>query len=396
MDSSMQSVINIKRRNLKSIINFLRETNGSTKKEIAQALSLSFATVSNLCNWIEMQGMIESSQPESGQGKTGRNPKHIRLKPRARLLAVADIHKSNQVVLRLYNLLGQVEAHTAFSYKESDMHSFAVCFAQAYTQAFTADQRDRVDGMGVAVSGIYDTETEVVVASELPLFEEQPLKQMLSRLLGLPVYVENDSNLCAFGIAQKMKTCNLVYIYIGEGLGIGIVTDGKHAKGQRGYAPEICHAPLGLLERRCQLCGSDRCMQTDLSIYGFAEKFAGQAMTLGDDVGWARFVNAFEQGDKHAAAVAHENAHILAAGISIVANLFDPEVVAIGGIPASLFHTLSRVSLTVTNQRRIVKSSPAITFAHDMDFSETLLHGTAEMAYARWFPSMYHDYSEFD
>jgi len=393
VDDSLQSIINIKRHNLKSIINYLREIPCATKKEISQALFLSFATVSNLCNWMELQGIIES-EPDDGQGKVGRTPQKIRLQPRSRLLAAVDIHRSNRAVLRLYNLSGKVEAHAEFSYDERNIHDFMKRFVQEYQSAFTAAQRERVDGMGVAVSGIYDTITENIVASELDLFEEQPLKRLLSAALDLPVYVENDTNLCAFGIAQKVKTNNLIYFYIGEGLGIGIVTDGKSVKGQRGYAPEICHAPLGLLDRPCQLCGSERCMQTDLSIYGFVEKFTGRAPTHGDHRGWDGFLQALARKDARAFAVTQENAHILAAGISVVTNLFDPEVVAIGGIPESLFRELQEVTSRVTNQRRVVKSGPPIVLAHDNDFPETLLYGTAEMAYVRWCPSMYSQIQE--
>jgi len=388
MDDSLQSVIDIKRNNLKSVLNYLREVSGATKKDVAQSLSLSFATVSNLCNWMEIQGLIES-QPDNGQGKAGRTPKKIRLQPSSRLLAAVDIHRSNRVILRLYNLLGEIESHAEFTYKEDNIHVFMNRFVQEYQTAFTSEQRDRVGGMGVAVSGIYDIKTGNIVASELDLFEGQPLKQMLSSVLGVPVYVENDSNLCAFGIAQTMKTNNLIYIYIGEGLGIGIITDGMNVRGQRGYAPEICHAPLGKLDRPCRLCGSDRCMETDLSIYGFGEKFTGKAPVPGDHTDWEAFLEAFSHGDGHALAVARENACILADGVSIIANLFDPEVVAIGGVSAPLFEELRDVAHSVTSRRRVVKNGPSITFAHDSDFSETLLNGTAEMAYARWCPDTY-------
>ena len=388
MDDSLQSVINIKRHNLKSVINYLREVPCATKKEISQNLSLSFATVSNLCNWMEAQGIFES-QPDLSQGKAGRSPKRIRLQPRSRLLAAVDIHKSNRVILRLYNLFGQVESHAEFAYKERDIHDFVGHFTREYRAAFTAEERGRVDGMGVAASGIYDTETERLVGQRLDLFEQQPLKQMLSHALDLPVYIENDSNLSAFGLSKKMKTDNLIYLYIGEGLGIGIVTNGKHAKGQRGYAPEICHAPFGTLARKCQLCGSERCMETDLSIYGFGEKFAGQAPVPDDHGDWELFINAFARGEPHAVAVARENAQILASGVSIAVNLFDPEVVAIGGVPAPLLDVLSGVTYSVANMRRVVQNGPSIRCVPDSDFKETLLYGIAEMAYARWCPNLY-------
>ena len=393
MDNQINSIIDIKRNNLKSIINYLRKNPFATKKEIAEALSLSFATVSNLCNWMESQGYL-ASRLDTGYGKVGRSAKNIHLRPEACLLAAVDVHRSNRVVIRLYDLLGNMEAHTEFFYKGCDIHTFMEEFFQEYSSAFTENQRNRVGGMGVAVSGIYDSATGLVVASELDLFEGRPLKQMLSDMFSIPVYIENESNLCAFGIAQKVKTDNLIYIYIGEGLGIGIISDGKTVRGQRGYASEICHAPLGILDRACPLCGNDRCMQTDLSIYGFAEKFTGVVPEAGDHSGWEHFIRAFAKDDEHALSVVRENACILAAGISIVANLFDPAVVTIGGISDSLFLEMKDTVETMTSRRRVVKDAPDIIFNHDDNFLETLLYGTLEMAYSRWYPNINSQFKE--
>lgn len=383
--SGVPSVVSIRRGNLKSIVNYLRDGKLATKKEIAHGLSLSFATVSNLCNWLEEAGLIES-QPDYVQDKVGRTPKKVWLNTENRLIATADIHKSNRMALRLYNLLGQPKADAEFNYSPGDIHAFVEQFVSGYRQAFCAQTRSKVDMTGVAVSGIYDTKTDNIVASELGLFDGQPLKQMLSAALEMPVYVENDANLSAFGIARQVDSQNLVYIYIGEGLGIGVVTGGKSVKGVRGHAPEICHAPLGILDSPCRLCGSKRCMQTDLSIYGFAEKFTGRPQTPGDQTGWEDFVKAYEKGQRDALAVARENAGILADALSIVVNLFDPEVVVIGGVPAKLFDELSHTAGRAVASRRVVYTAPALRFFHDKNFDETLLSGTGEMAYARWFP----------
>ena len=387
-ENQFHNIVDIKRGNIKNIINYLRETPFATKKEIADALSLSFATVSNLCNFMESQGYLVS-QSDTSYGKVGRSPKNICLRPDSCLLAAVDIHRSNKVVMRLYDLFGNMESHAEFSYKGNDIHALIEEIFQEYCLAFTEEQRKRVDGMGVAVSGIYDTETGLIVCSELDLFEGQPLKQMLTDMFSISVYIENESNLCAFGIAQKMKTDNLIYIYIGEGLGIGIISDGEIIRGQRGYASEICHVPLGLLDRKCPLCGNDHCMQTDLSTYGFAEKFTGVTPVSGDHRGWERFIKAYVNGDEHALSVVRENAYILAVSISIVVNLLDPATVTIGGISDSLFQGMNDTVKTVVSKRRGIKNAPDITFSHDDNFTETLLRGTLEMVYSKWFPNIY-------
>ena len=136
------------------------------------------------------------------------------------------------------------------------------------------------------------------------------------------------------------------------------------------------------------MCGSQWCIQTDLSIYGFAEKYTGKSTQPGDFSGWIEFIQAFDEGDAKAVQVAEENAEILAGGISIVVNLLDPEQVVLGGIPKNLFQYMQETILRVNRARRVVQGAPDTTMLMDENCIQTVIEGAAEMGYARWVPEV--------
>lgn len=387
MSHSIKSVIDIKKNNIKSIIHYLRFCENATKKQIASDLNLSFATVSNMGNSLVEHGII-TEVDDNGLVGIGRSPKPVRLNKSAHYVAAADFHSSGVARVSLYNLCCEEVASVSLEYDcKLEVHSFIAQFADLYTRSFSPQQRGAVVGMCVAVSGIYDIETGNVVASELALFESQPLKDLLVEQLQIPIYIENESNLCAFCLAQKENCNDIIYFYLGEGLGIGIISEGRNVVGNRGYSAEICHAPLGKLEQPCRLCGSERCMQTDLSVYGFAQKYSGVMPETGDFSAWDLFLAALERGDAKAQAVARDNAQVLAAGVSVVVNLFDPEMVVLGGINRTLYDAMLPVIRDVNSRRCVVRGAPQPEYQLDDHGDSTVILGAAEMAYARWFPN---------
>ena len=95
--------------------------------------------------------------------------------------------------------------------------------------------------------GNFEKKTHNIVSSEIELFNNQPMKEMLSKTLGKTVYIDNESNLCVMSEYMRENIYrnqdNIVYLFADEGLGIGVVANGKLICGSGGYAPEICHMP---------------------------------------------------------------------------------------------------------------------------------------------------------
>lgn len=160
-----------------------------------------------------------------------------------------------------------------------------------------------------------------------------------------PVYIDNDVRVnlygeWQFGAGTDYK--NLILITLSTGLGSGIVNEGKVLYGTTSSAGEIGHMNMYREGRPCR-CGSSGCLGRYVSAVGTVKTFTdkleqGRSSMILEWVGedWttitARMISeAYDLGDSLAIEVMHETGKTLGFGLSNVINLFNPEVIIIGG-----------------------------------------------------------------
>lgn len=209
---------------------------------------------------------------------------------------------------------------------------------------------DQVASAGVATPGTANHDTGVVeYANNIP-FLHYPLADKLSELLdGKPVYIENDANAAAkaeaiAGVAKDAPFS--VMITLGTGVGGGIIIDGQVYSGFNYAGAELGHIVIEKDGRQCS-CGRKGCWEAYSSATGLINitkdriaeaRAAGKTTIMYDMVGGdmskisARTAfNAMKQGDAVAAAVVDEYISYLACGIVNIINIFQPNVLSIGG-----------------------------------------------------------------
>jgi glucokinase len=124
------------------------------------------------------------------------------------------------------------------------------------------DGRD-IDAVGVGAAGWIDRDRSTVFFAPNLAWRDEPLRDRIQDLLGLPVVVENDANAAAwaeyrFGAAQGEPV--VVMITLGTGIGAGVVIDGKVFRGAYGVGPEFGHMCVVPEGRRCG-CGNRGCWE---------------------------------------------------------------------------------------------------------------------------------------
>lgn len=206
-----------------------------------------------------------------------------------------------------------------------------------------------IQSVGIASPGIVDDDAGMIIyANNLP-FRNFPIIPMLKKDLGIPeVHIENDANAAAWGeaIAGAAKgSKSSVMITLGTGVGGGIIDGGKIFKGFNSAAGELGHIVIAVDGRPCS-CGRHGCWEAYSSATGLInmtkEKIAecdksGRKTIMTDLVAQAGKVNgriAFDgkrAGDAAAAEVVDEYIKYLASGIATIINIFQPEVISIGG-----------------------------------------------------------------
>lgn len=203
---------------------------------------------------------------------------------------------------------------------------------------------------GIATPGTANSETGVVeYANNLP-FKNFPIADLLKEYLGIEkVYIENDANAAAkaeaiAGAAKGAKYS--VMITLGTGLGGGIVLDGKVFSGFNHAGAELGHIVVQKDGKQCS-CGRRGCWETYSSATGLANmtrehlikaRAEGKKSIIEDMIGGnldncnARVsFAAMKQGDEVGKAIVDEYISYLASGIASIINIFQPNVLSIGG-----------------------------------------------------------------
>lgn len=189
-------------------------------------------------------------------------------------------------------------------------------------------------GVGISLPGPTDPDgIRMRSAPTIPEFEGVSLGPLLEDEFGVPAAGDNDANACALAewrFGAGSGAMSLVYMTISTGIGGGAVLDGRLYRGSHGTAIEIGHQPI--LVRygpRCD-CGACGCLESLASGRGIARR--ALAADIPAEYASAEGVLELMRGGNPAAAqVWEETVDYLTMGVATAINLFDPEVVVLGG-----------------------------------------------------------------
>ncbi len=197
--------------------------------------------------------------------------------------------------------------------------------------------------IGIGVPGLADKAAgRITYTCNLPL-GNTPAVEILRRETGLPVLLENDANAAALGemLAGAGRGCgNFLMLTLGTGIGGGIIVNGKIYEGKNGSAGEIGHMVIVAGGLPCS-CGRQGCFEKYASARGLValtekamaenpQSLLHQCISDGHVSGRTAFVAA-RQNDPAALAVVEQYIEYLACGVTNLVNLFDPELVLVGG-----------------------------------------------------------------
>ena len=177
--------------------------------------------------------------------------------------------------------------------------------------------------VGVGVPSQIEWSTGTVVASvNIPL-ADVPLREELGRRLGVPVYVDNDASCAALAEANAIDATELVMLTLGTGVGGGVITRGRIFRGAHGLGGELGHVVVEADGPECPgACPSRGCLEALCS---------GTALERAAGMKGREVVAAAREGDAEAQGHLDQLGRYLGIGISNMVNVFQPEIVAIGG-----------------------------------------------------------------
>jgi len=263
----------------------------------------------------------------------------------ARLALAVDLGGTN-LRAAVVNRDGDIQAETQQRTQSSDGPDAVIeRIAAAVNDIAESNQVPNDVPVGLASPGPLDPRTGVVYFSpNLPGWTNIPLAAKLRERTKREVVLSNDANAAALGevfFGAGKGTRNLLYLGLGTGVGGGIYSEGLLIDGVRGMGGELGHVTVDLNGPRCT-CGSVGCIEAYTSAWALTrdalalvDSGRGDAVlrAAGDrnNVGPRALGQAASDGDAATLALLERAGHALGAGMASFVNIFNPEVIAIGG-----------------------------------------------------------------
>ncbi len=191
---------------------------------------------------------------------------------------------------------------------------------------------DGVAGVGFGVPSTIDQRAGRAVSSVNVPLADVDLRARMSERLGLPVGVDNDANAAAIGewaFGAGRGTRHMVMLTLGTGIGGGLILDGRPYRGAVGAAAELGHIVIEHDGDPCQGTCTGRGHLETLASGNRAGAEARAAFGPAADA--HRLVRLASEGDTRARAILERLGRRLGSGIATLVNVFNPELVVIGG-----------------------------------------------------------------
>ena len=332
----------IREVNRSIILDLVRRGGRISRTELARRSKLTKPTVSTIIFELLDQGVVREvgfGESVSGGGRPARMLEFndaaaaylgIHFGVRATTVAVADARG----VIRLVRGRPAVHGQPGRSMKE-----IRLLVAEALRAARVP--RSRVEAVGATVPGLVDHESGTCVLAPNLDWRDFPLRDALADELRVPVVVNNITQASAVaegrqGAARGLRS--YVWLYVGSGVGAGVVLDGRLFYGRSGFSGEIGHCPVVEDGPPCA-CGRRGCLEAVASSMALAravhDAVGRKEPTVlahsREPIDATAIAAAAAEGDGVALRILAQAAEHLGRGISFLLNVLNPEMIVLGG-----------------------------------------------------------------
>ena len=306
---------------------------GFTRAELIAATGLSAPTVGSLVSHLIRSGVVR--ELGTGPSRGGRRPSFMEFNARHGYVAGIDLGPT-RTRLSVADLRGEPLAHrivpTPAGVGPEALLSRLATSVRALMKEAEAPA-DRLLAVTCGVPGSVDYERGVVIlAPNLVGWSNVAVREVLEQALEAAVVVENDVNLAVLGehwrgAARGHDTC--VFLFVGTGIGAGVLIDGALHRGHHFMAGEIAVMCMGPQFVDVDF-GSRGCLETLAGLQGLAARWPRSAH--GDPARWmADLFEAAHKGDETARRAVVETARLIGIAVANVGAVVDPSLIVLGG-----------------------------------------------------------------
>ena len=344
----------------KKIIHYYIANGDATIAELCKEMDLSIPTVTKLVGELLDDGYILDFGKQETNG--GRKPNIYGLNPVSGYFVGVDVFRS-KINIAAVDFKGdklRVEENIPYSLENTPEALEMLCnLINDFIDRLSVP-REKVLAVGVNISGRVNPVSGY--SYSIFYFEEKPLSQILEERINIKIYIENDTRAMMYGeymqgVVKGEK--NILFINMGWGLGLSIFINGELYYGKSGFSGEFGHFCFFDNEILCH-CGKKGCIETEASGSALHRKLLeryreGSSTILAEKIEkkekikMADMIEAIQKEDVLCIEILEEMGEKLGRGIAGLMNIFNPELVVLGG---TLSLTSEYISLPIKSAIR--------------------------------------------
>jgi predicted NBD/HSP70 family sugar kinase len=320
------------------VIRLLRTNVLCSRADLAKLTGLKQATITNIINDLIRLNLVTETGLIDGQ--KGRRSIGITLN--------SDLYKVVAVRLArkyfsvgLFDLFGSEEniVHETIDVFESSGEALKRIKKVVTGLIEASSSRYRILGIGVAIPGpFFRIEGRIALMTEFPGWEQIAFEDEFRSGFSVPVFLEHDANagvLAEWWLGRHSReTGTMVYVAAGQGVGAGIVIDGRLFRGALGIAGEIGHMSIEFDGPKCE-CGNKGCLEHYCSTIAVMRDVKSELVDYADsplqkDHSIQAILREYRAGDPLAQKALRKAASYLGFGLVNIINTLNPDVIVIG------------------------------------------------------------------
>ena len=374
----------LRRTNLRALLRAVHIGGPMTRAELTRLLGLNRSTIGGLTTALIELGLVAESSAAGaapGGARSGR-PSHL-VVPRAENAVVAIDLGVDRVQVALVGLGGTVLARRVREHErgEHDVHHVVERVAAMVDDLVATTARHRVLGIAASLPGAVRSEDGMVQFAPNLGWHGEPFTRLLAERLGQPVRAGNDANLGV--LAEHLRGAavgrqHVIYLGVSVGIGGGFLVDGHLLSGASGYAGEVGHLHVDAAGPECS-CGDQGCWELKVGENRLLT-LAGRAPGSGPD-GVDEVIAAALAGETVAQTALAEIASWTGVGLRSLINLFNPEMIVVGGTLAQVWPSIGDQVEEILSRRALLAPRADVAVLPARLGRDSSLIGAAELAF---------------
>lgn len=372
----------VRRHNLAAVLDLLHQRGPLSRSQLARRTRLNRSTIADLIGELGRRGLVEEG-PGTTRSGPGRPSPVARVRPEGAVVICLEVAVDSVAAATIGlggHAYGQVRKRRPRS-QVSPEKTVETLVEMVGPLLDELPAGSRLVGAGVAVAGVVRRSDGFVHLAPNLGWRNAPLGSMLADALPVDlVLLANEADLGALAEYRRgaaVGSLDLVFVAGEVGLGAGIILEGTPMLGAAGYAGEVGHTVINPGGRKCR-CGASGCWETEAGEKALARR-AGLERLFGQPL-VERLTAGAAEGVAPILAALADTGHWLGLGVGNLINIFNPDMVVVGGIYHDLFPFMEADLLRAAHEVALDAPGAAATVVRAALGVDASLIGAGELA----------------